>query len=441
MCIRDSGDVERGLASPGTKIEALYELPYQAHAAMEPMACTVLYTPERMDVWTGSPGPDGVLRTAARVSGHPVEKVFVYNAWVGGSFGGGARPRQAVHHAVLVAKRVPGRPVKVLWTREQDIAMDMYRNMAVARCRATVGADGMPVAAFYRSVTDQEGPQPEEIPVGRHQVVIDRQAAYGFSSLPYGIANQRVEISSPQTTVPIASWRAPGHVNAAFVIESFIDELAHAGGEDPYKFRRRLLEMNPGDDPGFRHKAAWIEALDLVAEKSGWGTPLPRGRGRGIAIDDRRKHWSVEARRLSTNHALVTVTAVVAEVTVSPQGRLRVDRVTVAHDIGDGLINPEAVERQIHGQFAWAMSAGIHQEITIDRGRVVQSNFHDYPMLRMDEFPPRIDIHYFPKFELIAGAGEEVIPSIMPAICNAIFAATGKRVRTLPLKHHDLSWS
>jgi isoquinoline 1-oxidoreductase beta subunit len=436
----DEGDAIGTLAAGGHKqvLDVVYQLPYQSHAPMEPMSVTAQVTADRVDIWAGGPGPDGTLRNAATVAGMPQEKTFVYNTFVGGAFGGGARPRQSLHHAILVAKTLGGRPVKLLWTREQDITMDTYRPVAVARCRGAIGADGRAIAALYRVVTNRTNWA--EVPVGRLETIIDGMAAWGFQSIPYGIRNQRAEIITPRVAVPpISAWRAPGHCNAAFIIESFIDELAHAAGQDPYKFRRALIVANPGKDPGFRHKEAWIKALDIAAEKSGWGTPLPRGRGRGIAIDDRRKHTHPEAQRITSDHSLVTVCATVAEVTVDRDGRLRVDRVVVAHDIGDGLINPEAVDRQIRGQFAWAMSSG-QQEITIDRGRVVQTNFHNYPMVRLQQFPLQIDIHHFPKYEQIAGAGEEVIPSIMPAICNAIFAATGKRLRTLPLRQGDLQW-
>jgi isoquinoline 1-oxidoreductase beta subunit len=264
--------------------------------------------------------------------------------------------------------------------------------------------------------------------------------AWGFAALPYGIPNQRAEITSVVSPYTQGTWRAPGHVNAAFVIESFIDELAHAGRHDPYKFRRQLLEANPGTDPGFRHKHAWIQALDIVADKSGWGSPLPRGRGRGIAIDDRRKHTHPAAG----DYMLVTVAATVAEVTVTREGRVQVDRVVVAHDKGveNGFINPKAVEQQIRGQFAWAIGPGVMHEITFDRGRVTESNFHNYPMVRMAEAPPIIEIYEFTKGEWIAGAGEEVVASIMPAICNAIFAAIGTRVRRLPIyKYANLRWT
>jgi isoquinoline 1-oxidoreductase subunit beta len=245
-----------------------------------------------------------------------------------------------------------------------------------------------------------------------------------------------------RTAIPIATWRAPGHCTASFVIETFIDELAHAGGKDPYRFRRQLIAANQGHDPSFRHKTGWIQALDIVAKASGWGTPLPRGRGRGIGICDRRKHTGAEVQAVYTDSALVTIAATVAEVTVTPDGRVTIDRVFISHDKGveNGVINPTAVEHQITGQIPWAWSSAI-QEITVDRGRIVQSNFHDYPMMRMAQFPLHVEIHDFVKGEWIAGAGEEAIPGILPAICNAIYAATGKRIRRLPVSQDDLRWT
>jgi isoquinoline 1-oxidoreductase beta subunit len=244
------------------------------------------------------------------------------------------------------------------------------------------------------------------------------------------------------TAIPIATWRAPGHCTADFVIETFIDELAHAGGKDPYQFRRQLIAANKGHDPSFRHKTGWIQALDLVAKASGWGTPLPRGKGRGIGICDRRKHATVAVQASGSDSSLITIAATVAEVTVTPEGQLTIDRIFIAHDKGveNGIINPTAVDHQIHGQVAWAWS-GFIQEITVDRGRIVQSNFHDYPMVRLKDYPRQFQILDFAKGEWIAGAGEEAIPGIGPAICNAIFAATGKRIRKLPVRQEDLRWS
>lgn len=436
----DEGDVPAALKSPGRTIEAVYEYPHQTVLQMEPPACTALVSADRVDVW-GSDGTANSVRAAAKLANLPVEKSFFHHTFAGGSFGGAGSARPPLSHAVQVARTVPGRPVKVVVHREQDLQKGAYRPMGVARAVGKVGADGMPIAISFRCVTSSHN-RPA-VPIGRQEVRMEAHSAWGFASIPYAAPNVRSEVTEMRTAIPIATWRAPGHNTAAFIIETFIDELAHAGGKDPYQFRRQLIAANKGHDPSFRHKAAWIRALDIVAKASGWGSRLPPGSGRGIGIDDRRKHTHPEVQAVYTDSSLVTIAATVAEVTVSREGRVTLNKIFISHDSGveNGIINPEAVEKQILGQIAWAMSAGLIQELTVEGGRIVQSNFHNYPAIRMADFPLHVEIHEFTKGEWIAGAGEEAIPSIVPAICNAIFVATGKRIRTLPVTKHDLSWS
>ena len=409
---RKAGDIAAGLAAPGVKlIEATYEVPYLAHAPMEPMNCTVQLQPNRVDVWIGSQSPPDVLAMAAKESGVAAENVYVHNQFVGGGFG-----RRSTHdelvHAIAVAK-VVGKPVKLIWSREQDIRRDRYRPQAAVKFKAAMDTEGR-CTALDTKVACGSLFHSLAAPIGTPRAPTDKlqepMAVEVLAGHAYKIPNLSVALALKNAHVPVAFWRSVGASQNTFFLESFIDELAHAAGQDPYKFRRAMLD-----------RPDYLGVLDTMAEKGDWGKPLPPGRGRGMAIVD----------------TYGTVTGQVAEVTVSKDGELKVDRVVAVVDCYHAA-NPNTIYQQIEGGIVFGLTAALYGEITIDKGGPVESNFDTYPLLRMNEVP-KIEIHMplsgGPRW---GGIGEPSVAPVAPAICNAIFAATGKRVRRLPLKNFDL---
>lgn len=408
------GDAEGALKNASRVVEAVYELPYLDHAVMEPYNCTAQVTPDRVDIWVGSQEPEAATEDASKITGVPVENIYLHNCFLGGGFGRRGN-QDDVRQAVAIAKQMGGRPVKVIWSREETMRHGYYRPMRVSRFRAALAPDGTPLAWTTRVIgVDENYPN-------------DEQAIRGLHRLPYLAPNQQFDYQLVKTHVPTGPWTSVGRSQNEFFLETFVDELAHAAGKDPYEYRRALLASNPQFPLG----KAWNQVLSVVAEKSGWGQPLPAGTGRGIAIGD--------SRRVSRKE--ITICATAARVSVSKKGEVRVERVDVALDTGPFLVNPLAAERQVEMQVAMGTAATLFQEITIEKGRVVQSNFDSYPLLRAKEVP-EIGVHWVRATdEPIAGIGEEAIGWVAPAICNALFAATGKRIRSLPLKKHDLSRS
>jgi isoquinoline 1-oxidoreductase beta subunit len=425
----ERGDVDSILNDASAHvIEAYYSAPYDPHATMEPMNCTAQVSGDRVDVWVPSSDADDAADLAARAAGVPRENVYVHLTFVGGSFGRRV-VQDYVPQAVAIAKQLDGRPVKLLQTREEDIRHDnSFHPGGAAMLRAVLGADGMPRALLVRKAGDGYG-RPTEL--GPNKTPMNRPNIEVLDWIPYAIPNLRVEAHDVKSPFPTSWLRGTGSLWNVFMLDSFIDELAVAAGKDPYQYRRALIANAPVEWFNGKSRELWIEVLDAVAKSSGWGTPLPRGQGRGITVDDRR---SVRNR---TN----VPGAVVAKVTVTPKGVVTIDRVDLAIDTGHATINPQAVERQLRGQVAWAMGLTLKQEVTFDKGGVQQSNFHDFPIVKMDEFPKDIRINLIKSPRWAWGIGEEISSQIIPAICNAIFAATGKRVRSLPVKNHDLSWA
>jgi isoquinoline 1-oxidoreductase beta subunit len=312
---------------------------------------------------------------------------------------------------VIVAKALAGKPVQLIWTREEDIRHDWYRPMAAIRFRAALDANGLPTAYFNRSVTHSilAGIRPDNVKDG-----IDRTSVEGLANIPYSFPQHRIEHLIHRTHVPVWFWRSVGASQNGFAVEGFIDELAHAAGKDPVELRRDLLKGH----------SDWLHVLDTAAQKAHWGKAMPSGTAQGIAIVE----------------SYGSIVAEVAEVSVSKRGEVRVERVVCAIDCGH-TVNPLTVAEQIEGSVVWGLTAALYGQITIEQGRVVEGNFDDYQMLRLDAMP-QVETHLaLTGGKKWGGVGEPGVPPIAPALCNAIFKITGKRIRSLPLRNHDLSWA
>jgi isoquinoline 1-oxidoreductase beta subunit len=402
---RNDGDAAKALAEAAKKLEAVYEAPFVAHAPLEPQNCLAHVRADGCEIWAPSQAPQWGKRAAAQILGLPEEKVTFHVTLLGGGFGRRLM-WDYVEEAVHVSRAV-GKPVQVVWSREDDMRHDFYRPASYHHVRAGLDANGNLIAWWHRiaapSISAQvfggagRGDQPPD-------------AVDGAANLAYQVPNLRVEYAMANTAVPVGWWRSVYNSQNPFVNESFLDEAAHAAGKDPLEFRRALL---PAD-------SRLRGVLDLAAAKAGWGAALPKGRGRGIAAHFCFGSW----------------VAHVAEVTVDVQGRLRVNRLVCAVDCGQ-VINPDIITAQLEGAAAFALTAVLKGEITLENGRVKQGNFDDYPLLRLDEMPA-VEVHLTPSHEPPGGIGEPGVPPVAPAVANAIFAATGKRVRRLPIRPADL---
>lgn len=399
--VRNEGDAATALATSPTHADAVYEAPFLAHATMEPMNCTAHVRADGVDVWVPTQFQGAVPGIAAEVAGVSQDKVVVHTTYLGGGFGRRAEG-DFVREALEVSKAV-GAPVKVVWSREDDIQHDFYRPACYHKFTAGLNSKGAPVAWTHRVVAPSIIARfmgPEAIKNG-----IDDEAVEGAIGMPYAVPNVHVDFHLADTGIPVGFWRSVNNSFNAFAVESFVDELAHAAHKDPYQFRRDLLAKAP------RH----LGVLDLAADKASWGSPLPNGRHRGIAV------WK----------AFESYVAEVAEVSLAPDGSVRVHRVVCAVDCGP-VVNPSIVEAQMQSGIVYGLTAALWGEITIANGRPEQSNFHNYPMLRQAQMPI-IEVHIVPSTDTQGGVGEPATPPIAPAVCNAIFAATGKRIRRLPI--------
>jgi isoquinoline 1-oxidoreductase subunit beta len=426
IVLDEGGSFAAAKSKAAKVVEATYTAPYLAHARMEPGNATAIVTPARVDVWTGDQAPDGALLRAADEAGVNPDKVFVHTTFLGGGFGGGGSSDQ-LRQAVAVAKTLNGRPVKLIWSREEDMRVgEKYRPMGVGRFEAALDADGWPEAIAMRTTGDRYDAIGTH--AGTYKNLVAEQAVRGLHELPYHIPIRHYDVHTQNSHVPVGFRRATGSGVNVFYLESFIDELAHAAGRDPYEYRRELIARNTN----FRDRDDWLKALDMVAEMSGWGSPLPEGWARGIAIDDRRR----------PSRATVALCAEVVTVSVSRRGSLRLERVDVAFDEGFSFVNPLSVRKQIEGQIAWGLGDAMWQEITVKDGRVVEGNFDEYQIARIAHYPRQVNIAFLKtNNKWISGVGEEAIPQIAPAVAQAVFKITGKRIRSLPLGNKDLSWA
>lgn len=402
---RSEGNASAAFASAPAVIEAEYEVPYQAHACMEPMNCTADVRADGCDVWVPTQAQTRAQQTAMRLTGLSEQAVKVHTTFLGGGFG---RRGEAdfVSQAVQISKAA-GAPVKLVWTREDDIQHDFYRPATLNRLRAALDASGKPIAWEHRIV----GPSimsrvfPNAVKDG-----LDRSSTEGAANLPYAIPNLAVTYRIEDPGIPVGFWRSVGSSQNAYITECFLDELAAAADKDPYEFRLALLADAP------RHHGV----LKLAAEAAGWGTPLPEGRYRGIAVAE----------------SFASYVAQVAEVSVSDDGDVRVHRVVCAVDCGM-VVNPDIIHAQMESAIVYGLTAVLKSRITLEDGRVAQSNFHDFPLLRYDEMP-EVEVHIVSSENDPGGVGEPGVPPIAPAVANAVFAATGKPVRELPIRRDQL---
>jgi len=392
---QNNGNVDTALAGAARKIEAVYEAPYLSHAPMEPLNATVLVTDTKVDLWVGTQIQTVSMQAAAAATGYKEDQIAVHTLYLGGGFGrrGG---EDYVHEAVEVAKHMKGTPVKTVWSREDDLQHDTYRPMSYTKFTAGLDAEGWPVALKAVIVSP---------PFGQPGVQTE-----GIRDMKYSIPNFRVEQHSPDVGVPVSYWRSVGYSQNTPFMESFIDEMAMATNKDPLEFRRKLLANQP----------RMLTVLNLAAEKAGWGKPLPAGRFRGIAVVSNIGSYNAQ----------------VAEVSVTG-GKIKVHKVVCAVDCGV-VVNPAIVVQQIESGIVYGLGPALKHGITMDKGRVTNTNFNSYDPTRIDE-TPQIEVHIVPSTANPGGAGEASTPATPPAVLNAVYAATKKRIRMLPAKAADLA--
>jgi isoquinoline 1-oxidoreductase beta subunit len=398
---KDTGNLKDAAANSAMTLSATYEVPYLAHACMEPLNCTAWVHGDEVEIWAGtqSQGPaQGILGQVAQVT---PAKVKVHTLMLGGGFGRRFAPDFTIDATVL--SKLSGKPVKLIYSREDDMAAGFYRPASVVKFEGALDASGQAtmLRADVGSPSIMAASGFMKIPPSG----VDSMAMEGIEDNPYGIENMRLAYGRAEPGPQVWFWRSVGHSQNIFFIEGFIDEMAAAAKKDPYEFRRALLGGQP------RYKAV----LEAAAQKAGWGQPLPAGVFRGIAVAQ----------------SFGTYVAQVAEVSVAADGTPKVHRVVAAVDCGM-TVNPQTIARQIEGAMVYGLSAALYGKLDFDKGRLTQSNFHNYPVLRMSEMP-KVEVHILPSQEKPGGIGEPGLPPVAPAVVNALFAATGKRLRSLPI--------
>ena len=408
-----NGDAKAALAGAARRIEATYSYPHQNHATMETMNATARWTPERCEVWTPTQNGEAALAAAAEAAGLPPAQCEVYKIHLGGGFGRRGAVHDWVRQSVAIARQMPGVPVKLIWSREEDMQHGLYH--PVTQCRLVAGLDAKgELQALHMRISGQSivaGIFPQNIKDGRDPVVFQGLNAPGpEASIGYSVPHLLVDHAMRNPHVPPGFWRGVNLNQNAIYLESFIDEIAHATKQDPLALRRKLMAQHP------KHLAV----LNAVAERVGWDRPAPARRFRGLA----------------QTMGFGSYVAACAEVSVSDDGKLKVHRIVAATDPGYA-VNPQQIEAQVEGSFAYGLSAALYGECTVKDGRIEQDNFATYPVLKMDEMPA-VETVIVPSGGFWGGVGEPTIAVAAPAVLNAIFAATGKRIRTLPLKNHDL---
>ncbi|HWT28995.1 MAG TPA: xanthine dehydrogenase family protein molybdopterin-binding subunit, partial [Methylophilaceae bacterium] len=399
------GDSQAAMAKAVKTVEAEYVAPYLAHSPMEPLNCAVRINDDGCEVWTGTQMQGTDQQAVAKITGFKPEQVKIHTMFLGGGFGRRANPAaDFVSEAAHVAKAA-GAPVKTVWSREDDVKGGYYRPMFVHKARIGLAADGKPVA-WEQSIVGQSIALGTPFEGFMIKNGVDSTSVEGVADSPYlkEIQNHNIELHTVKATIPVLWWRSVGHSHSGFVMESLVDEAAHAAGRDPLIYRRELLKDHP------RHLAA----LNLAAEKADWGKPLPKGVARGIAVHE----------------SFGSFVAQVAEVSVE-DGTVKVHRMVCAIDCGLA-VNPESLRAQMESSIAFGLGAALQSEITFKGGQVQQSNFHDYLVLRMNQMP-KVEVHIVPSQEKMGGVGEPALPPVAPAVTNAIFALTGKRIRSLPI--------
>jgi isoquinoline 1-oxidoreductase subunit beta len=405
------GDAAAAMAKAAKVVEAEYSVPYLAHAPMEPLNCTVKIGPDGCDIWTGTQFQTVDQKVAVEITGLEPEQVRIHTTFLGGAFGRRATPAaDSVSEAVHVAKAANA-PVKTVWSREDDVRGGFYRPAYVQRAKVGLDANGIPVAwqqvMVGQSITTGTPFEPFTVKDG-----VDTTSVEGVADSPYvtGTPAHRVDLHSPKTGIPVLWWRSVGHSYNGFVMESLVDELAHAAGKDPLEYRRLLLKDHP------RHLAA----LNLAAEKFGWGKPPAPGRGHGIAVHESFGSFVAQAAEVSVERG------------ADGSHAIRVHRVVCAIDCGP-VVNPDNVRAQMESGIAFGLGAALHSKLTLKAGRVQESNYHDYQVLRLNEMPV-VEAHIVPSSEKMGGVGEPGTPPIAPAVANAVYALTGQRLRELPLR-------
>jgi isoquinoline 1-oxidoreductase subunit beta len=407
-----NGDVKAAIAGAAKKVEAVYAYPFQNHAPMEPMNATAKYTPDRCEVWVPTQNGEAAFAALTAASGLPADKCDVYKIHLGGGFGRRGAFHDYVTQAVLIAKQVPGTPVKLLWTREEDMAHGRYHPVMQSKLVGALDASGN-LTGLHLRLSGQSiiaAVFPQNLQDGRDNLAFQGLDPSGDFAIGYSVPNLLIDHAMRNTHVPPGFWRGVNINQNAIFLECFLDELAHAAGQDPLEFRRKLMTKHP------KHLAV----LNAVADRAGWGKPAPQGVYRGLA----------------QMMAFGSYVAACAEISVSGGDKVKVRRIVCATDPGYA-VNPAQIERQVAGSFVYGLSALFMQECTVKDGRIEQTNFGDYPSMRVAQMP-KVETIIMPSGGFWGGVGEPTICVAAPAVLNAYFAATGKRIRTFPLKNHNI---